>query len=145
MKEIYKMQCVEIKKTIEKLSGIKNIGQNNRKGIIPDLKKAYFRLCRDKTDASFYIIAKALSETFTHGSVIYGIKAFDLLKKTKQLKCITIYEVANHQIKNYKNLSYNSELLSKFLTFYEEEKNKNVVERTKDYYVKLFIEKNNLA
>lgn len=82
--------CFFIKKRIEELSCVKNIGERNRKWPMPDLKFIYSKLCRDYTVCSLDKIGYFLGE-YDHATILHHINKFDDLFYAGQLKVLDIY------------------------------------------------------
>lgn len=106
-------QCIRIKFLLERLSGVQDIGIRSRKRFNSDLKKTYYKLCREHTKTKLNLIGSALG-SYKHANVIHSIKAFDNLNGTATFTCTDIYKNAKLI------LNAEEEARSEFVSFNED-------------------------
>lgn len=126
--------CFFIKKRIEELSCIENIGERCRKWPKPDFRFIYSKLCREYTICSLDMIGFILGE-YDHATILNNIKRFDNLFYTGQLGGIDIYNEISNQLdkkNNHKFISStdrNQKRKPKLLLFNIIEKSNSIIKR----------------
>ena len=102
---MYYVDIYELKKLIEGLSDIENIGIKSREAPIPDLKKIFCKLAVKYANPLNYplkSIGMCLGNNYDHSSVIAAVKAFDNLYERDQLRFSYIYELLDKSLKQFR-------------------------------------------
>lgn len=100
-------KCHNIKKLIEKLSRIENIGLKSRKRHLSDARKIYSKLCKIFTKSSLEEIGEVLGineHNYSHATILHNIKKFEHLHDVNQLSNIHIYNKAFKYIQEHEDL-----------------------------------------
>lgn len=91
MKTHSKYHCEIIKKTIEEITGIDDIGTYTRKRAYSENRMYYYKICKILTTASLSVIGKACNGR-DHATVLSGIKTFDNYNDVGQLSNKELFE-----------------------------------------------------
>lgn len=123
-------KCILIKKLVQRLSGVANIGHKTRNRDYVHLRKIYCKLCQDFTLSSLRVIGKGLRKGYDHATVLHAIKTFDIHFELNQLNHVVIYhkaykiltnpgdEIEEHVINEriVKELQHKIEMLENFIS-----------------------------
>jgi len=63
-----------IKETVERISGIKDLSEKNKKQFVVDVRFIYMKLCYDFNKAKFSLTECGRTIKRDHGTIIYGLR-----------------------------------------------------------------------
>lgn len=103
---IEKQKCIRIKKLVETISKVSDIGKRTRKKPFPEYKKIYAKLCLQFTKSSLQVIGDVLggAKPYDHATIIHAHDSFNDLFSTNGLDLPDIYKKAVIQLNKEKDL-----------------------------------------
>ncbi len=89
------MRIEDILKLVEKETNL-DVTKKTRKREYVYARSVYFKICREKTLASFREIGELVGRD--HASVIHGIKVFDVLEVMKEERWLQVYKSISREV-----------------------------------------------
>lgn len=98
-------QLHTIKRTLEEVSGVHDIGIRKRVRFNSDLKKTYFKLASELTKSGLSLMGQILGN-YDHATALHNRRQFDNLYESESFTCNVIYEEVKETLlksKEFKN------------------------------------------
>jgi hypothetical protein len=114
-------QCKLIKRLLERLSGVQDIGARNRNRELSDIRKTYYKLCQQFSLASSTAMADALGG-YDHSTALHNIIQFNNLYGSDSFTCNELYDESKEILQK---------LYNEKMKMFEKTEQKKIIEQIK--------------